>query len=138
MSSLGRRLLKIGTLLGSAALLWSCVAPILTVPPPNDIAFSTTVVVDQATGVQQTEWIATGGALEPAANAVYFIKNETRNGEGVIAPARNDGSFTAPPMPGNTGDRVLINYETPYGDYSDSLCVLLGTPTSTSPFTLCP
>lgn len=129
-----RRWLLLGPLLGGAALLWSCVAPILSVPPPSAIAFSTTVVVDQATGVQQTEWIASGGPLPQAANGVYLIKNEALGGEGVIAPAANDGSFTAPPMPGSMNDHVLISYQTPYGDYSDSLCVLLsaGSPT------LCP
>jgi hypothetical protein len=130
--SLVRRPLKWGMLLGSAGLLWSCVAPILTVPPPSEVAFSTAVIVDQATGVQQTEWIASGGKVPEAANGVYLIKDQTMGGEGVIAPAANDGSFTAPPMQGNMGDRVLISYQTPYGDYSDSLCVLLaaGSPSA--------
>ena len=52
-------------------------------------------------------------------------------GAGVIAAGRNDGSFTAPPMLGNDKDQVLIYYKTPFGDYSDSLCVLLGTAAST-------
>jgi hypothetical protein len=29
-------------------------------------------------------------------------------------------------MQGNDNDQVLIYYETPFGDYSDSRCVLLG------------
>ena len=130
-----RHLLLLGPLLGGAALLWSCVAPILSVPPPGAIAFSMHVVVDQTTGVQQNEWIASGPKLEQAANGIYLIKNEALGGEGVIAPAANDGSFTAPPMPGTAGDHVLISYQTPYGDYSDSLCVLLA---AGSPAALCP
>ena len=41
-----------------------------------------------------------------------------------------DGSFTAPPLQGNDKDQVLVYYKTPFGDYSDSLCVLLGTAAS--------
>jgi hypothetical protein len=135
MRALGRRFLLLGPLLGGAALLWSCVAPILSVPPPGAIAFTTTVVVDQSTGLSQMEWIASGPKLAQAANGVYLIKNESLGGEGVIAPAANDGSFTAPPMPGSMNDHVLVSYQTPYGDYSDSLCVLLAVG---SPATLCP
>ncbi|HVV50893.1 MAG TPA: hypothetical protein VHO06_14600 [Polyangia bacterium] len=131
MTTLRRRLMKLGLLVGGSALLWSCVAPILSVPPPADIAFTTETITD-STGAQQTEWIATGGQLAQAANALYLIKDEAL-GQGVITTARNDGSFTAPPMRGNAGDRILINYQTPYGDYSDSICVLLGTGASADP-----
>ena len=126
---LRRRWLKVGTLLGASALLWSCVAPILTVPPPGAIAFeATTLTVSD--GMQQTFWITSGGPLEQAANATYFVFDQTLGG-GVIATGRNDGSFTAPPLQGNDKDRVLIYYKTPFGDYSDSLCVLLGTSSGT-------
>jgi hypothetical protein len=123
MTMLRRRLLKLGFLLGGAGLLWSCVAPILTVPPPNSIAFSTIMITD-STGTPQTEWIATGGPIQQAANADYYVFDRTQ-GQGVIAAAKNDGSFTAPPMQGNKNDQVLIYYKTPFGDYSDSICVLL-------------
>ncbi len=124
MNLLRRRWLKIGTLLGASALLWSCVAPILTVPPPGAIAFES-MVLTASDGTQQTFWIASGGPLEQAANATYFVYDRTLGG-GVIATGRNDGSFTAPPMLGNDKDQVLVYYKTPFGDYSDSLCVLLG------------
>ena len=125
MNLLRRRWLKIGTLLGAASLLWSCVAPILTVPPPDTISFESTTLT-ASDGTQQKFWIASGGPLEQAANAAYFVFDRTL-GEGVIATGRNDGSFTAPAMQGNDKDQVLIYYKTPFGDYSDSLCVLLGT-----------
>ena len=128
MNLLRRRWLKMGTLLGAASLLWSCVAPILTVPPPGAISFESTMVT-AADGTQQKFWIASGGALEQAANATYYVFDRTLGG-GVIATGRNDGSFTAPPMQGNDNDQVLVYYKTPFGDYSDSLCVLLGTAAS--------
>jgi hypothetical protein len=124
MNPCRRRWLKMGTLLGGSALLWSCVAPILTVPPPNEISFESTTLT-ASDGTQQTLWTASGGALAEAANATYYVFNRTLGG-GVIATARNDGSFTAPPMQGKQSDQVLVYYKTPFGDYSDSLCVLLG------------
>ena len=128
MNLLRRRWLKMGTLFGASALLWSCVAPILTVPPPSAISFESSMLT-AADGTQQTFWITSGGPLEQAANATFFVLDRTLGG-GVIATARNDGSFTAPPMQGNDKDQVLVYYKTPFGDYSDSLCVLLGTAAS--------
>ena len=128
MNLLRRRWLKMATLLGAAPLLWSCVAPILTVPPPGAIAFESTMLT-ASDGTQQKFWIASGGPLEQAANATYYVFDRTL-GSGVIATGRNDGSFTAPPMQGNDNDQVLIYYKTPFGDYSDSLCVLLGAAAS--------
>ena len=128
MNLLRRRWLKMGTLLGASALLWSCVAPILTVPPPSEIAFESTMLT-ASDGTLQTFWIASGGPLEQAANGTYYVFDRTLGG-GVIATARNDGSFTAPPLQGNDKDLVLVYYKTPFGDYSDSLCVLLGTTAS--------
>jgi hypothetical protein len=118
-----RRWLRLGTLLATAAGLWSCVAPILTVPPPGAVTFTPAVITD-ASGVQKTVWTTDGGPLEQAANATYFVLNR-RLGSGVIATARNDGAFTAPPMDGVLKDPILIYYRTPTGDYSDSTCVLL-------------
>jgi hypothetical protein len=124
MNLLRRRWLKMGMLLGAASLLWSCVAPILTVPPPGAISFES-MMLTASDGTQQKFWITSGGPLDQAANATYFVLDRTLGG-GVISTARNDGSFTAPPMQGNDNDQVLTYYETPFGDYSDSRCVLLG------------
>jgi len=131
MNALRRRWLKLGTLLCASALLWACTAPILTVPPPAAVGFTTSMVTD-ANGTPQTLWIASGAPLAQAANADYFVFNRTQ-GQGVIATARNDGSFTAQPMTGNQRDEVLVYYKTPFGDYSDSVCVLLTTDASPAP-----
>jgi hypothetical protein len=118
------RWLRLGTLLAASAGLWSCVAPILTVPPPGAITFTPAVVADGATGAQKTVWTTQGGPVEQAAQARYFIFNQ-RLATGVIATARDDGSFTAPQMDGTQDDPIVIYYRTPAGDYSDSICVLL-------------
>jgi hypothetical protein len=131
MNARRRRWLKMGTLLCASALLWACTAPILTVPPPSAVAFTTSMITD-ANGAPQTLWIASGGPVEQAANASYFVFNRTE-GQGVIATGRNDGSFTAPAMAGNQNDQVLVYYKTPFGDYSDSVCALLTTAASPAP-----
>jgi hypothetical protein len=128
-----KRLLKIGTLLAASALIWSCVAPVFPVPPPGQVGFVSRASTDSS-GAPQTLWTASGGPLEQAANATYFVFDRTL-GSGVIATAHNDGSFTAPEMAGVSGDQVLVYYKTPVGDYSDSLCVLL---TTDQPAHLCP
>jgi hypothetical protein len=131
MNARRRRWMKLGTLLCGSALLWACTAPILTVPPPSAVAFTTAMLTD-ASGTPQTFWIASGGRVDQAANADYFVFNRTQ-GQGVIATASNSGSFTAPPMTGNKNDQVLVYYRTPAGDYSDSVCVLLTTDASPAP-----
>ena len=131
MKARHRRWLKLGTLLCASALLWACNAPILTVPPPSAVGFTTTMVTD-STGTPQTFWIASGGPIQQAANADYFVIDRTL-GQGVIATGRNDGSFTAQPMVGNQNDQVVVYYKTPFGDYSDSVCVLLTTDASPAP-----
>lgn len=129
-----RRWLRLGTLLAAAAGLWSCVAPILTVPPPGAVTFTPAFVTD-ASGAQRKLWTTEGGPLEQAADANYFVVDTTL-GSGVIATARKDGSFSAPLMEGNEADRIHIYYRTPTGDYSESACFSLVE--GTSPAVVCP
>lgn len=123
MTRLGRWL-RLGTLLAATGCLWSCVAPILTVPPPGSVTFTPATVVDGSTGAQKTVWTTQGGPLEQASLAQYYILNQ-RLASGVIATAAADGSFIAPAMDGVKDDPIVIYYRTPSGDYSDSTCVLL-------------
>jgi hypothetical protein len=95
------RSIRIGTLLAACTLLWACVAPILTVPPPGaQISFTAAVITDSG-GAQKTVWTTQGGPVAQAAFA------------------------DAPAMDGTVNDHVLVYYRTPAGDYSESLCVLL-------------
>src|SRR5215831_9515341 len=112
------RWLRLGVVVPGAMFLWSCVAPIISVPPPASVTFIPSTIADSS-GAQRTVWTTQGGPIEQAANAMFFVINK-RLGSGVIATAQNDGSFVAPQMEGNQDDQVLIYYRTPAGDYSDS------------------
>ena len=127
MNALRRRLLKLATLLGALALLWSCNAPFIPVPPPG--ATFTSQLVDDGMGGQKTVWITHGLPSTNAAFATYYVFND-RLKSGVIATAGADGTFTGIPMDGMQNDHVLLSYRTPSGDYSDSLCLLLTTDVS--------
>jgi hypothetical protein len=119
------RWLRFAVLVPGTLFLWSCVAPILTVPPPASITFIPTTLTD-ASGAPRTFWTTQGAAFEPAANATYYVYNRNL-GSGVYATAEIDGSFVAPPMEGGQGDPILVSYRTLTGDYSDSTCLLLDT-----------
>ena len=123
MNHLRLRLVRLAVALGVVSILWACNAPFIPVPPPGETSFSSELVSD-GMGGQKTVWIARGGANNQAALARYFIFDVNR-GAGVIAAAMADGSFEAPPMDGTMGDHVQVFYETPQGDDSPEICLLL-------------
>jgi hypothetical protein len=124
MNALRRRFLKLATLLGAVAVLWACNAPFIPVPPPG--ASFTSQLVDDGMGGQKTLWITHGLPSNNAAFATFTVLNETKQG-GIVAVAGADGTYTGMPMEGDVGDRVKIDYETPSGAQSDSICLLLTT-----------
>ncbi len=121
------RWLRLGVAAPGAMLLWSCVAPILTVPPPGAISF---VAEGDLNGTSL--WTVQGGPLPQAAQAAYYAINQ-RLGEGVIATAAADGTFTAHHLEGASEDQIEIYYRTPGGDYSEPTCVLLEAGASPRP-----
>jgi hypothetical protein len=124
MKSLRARLTKLGTLLGGVALLWACNAPPIVVPPPA-VAFTSTIVTD-ASGGQRKVWTAAQPQpFSQAADARFYLY-DLNTGAGVIQTADGQGMFTTTPaMDGNDDDHVFLYYQTPGGDYSDSICLLL-------------
>jgi hypothetical protein len=122
MNAMRRRLSRLATLLGAVALLWACNAPFIPVPPPG--ATFTSQLVDDGAGGQKTVWVTHGLASTNAAFAEYYVFNERLQG-GIIAVAGADGTFTGMPMDGVMNDRIRLYYQTPGGDYSDSICLLL-------------
>jgi hypothetical protein len=124
MNALRRRLLKLATLVGAFVVLWACNAPFIPVPPPG--ATFTNALVDDGAGGQKTVWTTHGLPSSQASLARYYVFNES-TGRGIIATAGLDGTFTGDPMDGTTNDHVRLYYQTPNGDYSESLCLLLTT-----------
>ena len=105
--------------LAGATGLWSCNAPFIPVPPPDNV-FVSEMLTDGA-GNTKTVWITQGKPDVRAALAKFFIINES-NGSGVIVDANPDGSYTAKPLDGTRGDRVFVSYTAPNGDDSESVC----------------
>ena len=122
MNAMRRRLARLATLLGAVALLWACNAPFIPVPPPG--ATFTAQLTDDGMGGQKTVWVTHGLSSTHAALARYSIINEA-TGDGVITTAAADGTFTADPIDGEMNDHIQLYYQTPSGDYSESICLLL-------------
>jgi hypothetical protein len=130
---LAKRLTKIGTLLAGVTLLWACNAPPIVVPPPA-VAFTAQTVTDSA-GNQKTVWTAAQPtAFTQAANARFYIYDETSLA-GIIQTADANGMFTTTPtFDGNMGDHIQLYYETPATDYSDAICLILSEARPVAPF----
>ena len=121
-----RRLAKLGALLAGVTLLWACNAPSIPVPPPGvtEVAFAAQQIIDDDGGSRMV-WIATQSRpLAAAASARFYLFDITR-GSGIIQMANVDGTFVSGPLEGDAGDRISISYETPEGDLSSSVCMLL-------------
>jgi hypothetical protein len=123
MTGLRKRLIRLSIACGLWAVIWACNAPFIPVPPPGQTSFSTEMAPD-GMGGEKTVWIAQGGPLADAASAKFFLYDDNL-GAGVISLANPDGSYRAPPMDGNVGDRILIYYQKPNGDLSQTSCRLL-------------
>jgi len=122
MNALRRRILKLATLLGALTVVFACNAPFIPVPPPG--ATFTSQLTDDGAGGQKTVWITHGLPSTHAALARYTVINEA-TGNGVVTTAAADGTFTADPIDGVMNDHVQLYYQTPSGDYSESICLLL-------------
>ena len=129
MNAMRRRLTRLGTLLCAVALFWACNAPFIPVPPPG--ASFELQMVDNGAGGLKPVWITRGLPSSNAAFAYYYVINESLVPRaGIIAQAGADGTFTGMPLDGTMGDHIRLAYETPAGDQSESICLLLTTDVS--------
>ncbi|HVU51308.1 MAG TPA: hypothetical protein VHL80_11510 [Polyangia bacterium] len=129
MTNLGLRLARLAlALVGVAAVCWACNAPFIPIPPPGQTATFTSALVADGDGGTKTVWIAHGPPNPNAAFAHFDVFDADRMA-GVIAEARDDGSFDSPPMDGTEGDRVLIHFEPKKGPSSMDVCFTLTTGT---------
>jgi hypothetical protein len=125
MKALRRQLAKLAALLASLTILWACNAPSIPVPPPDlAIAFAAHEGPD-GDGGTKTAWIVTQSNPVPQAALARFFLFDLNRGSGIIQMAGPDGTFVSAPMDGDAGDRISISYETPGGDLSASVCLLL-------------
>jgi hypothetical protein len=65
-----------------------------------------------------------GAATSRHANVRFYVYNRSK-GDGAIAQAAADGSFTTVPFLGANGDTVQLYYDTPDGERSENICVTL-------------
>jgi hypothetical protein len=105
--------------LALAVCLLACNAPFIPVPPPDN-AFVAQSITD-GTGNTRTVWITEGKPDARAGLAKFFIFNNSR-GSGVIVDANADGSYTAPPLDGVSGDQIYLYYVTQNGASSETVC----------------
>lgn len=109
------RILLAATLLAAAS--FACVTPSVPLPPPllDSLSF-----VSPSAGMVVMKGLAT----QRHANVRFYVYN-TSKGDGAIAQAAADGSFTTDPFAGAAGDTVELYYDTPGGDRSEDTCVTL-------------
>ena len=119
-------------LAATAVLAAACNAPFIPVPPPDNVFISESLT--DTSGQTKTVWITQGKADARAALARFTIFNSSI-GNGVQVDARDDGSYTAPPMEGTMGDHIFVSYTTPSGDDSEVACrqLIEGAPAPSCP-----
>jgi len=125
MSTLRFRIARLAAALAAVAVVWACNAPSIPVPPPDlAVAFAAHEVPDGDAGTK-TVWTVTQSKPIPAIALARFYLYDLDRGAGIIQMAGADGTFVSAPMDGTAGDRISISYETPDGDLSSSICLLL-------------
>jgi hypothetical protein len=105
-----------GLLLAAGA--FACVTPSVPLPPPllSSLQFTTAATP----GFVEMK----GAPTSRHANVRFYIYNISK-GDGAIAQAAADGSFTSDPFMGAGGDTVELYYDEPGGDRSEATCVQL-------------
>jgi hypothetical protein len=114
--------------LAAAVCLLACNAPFIPVPPPDNSFMSETLT--DGTGNSRTFWVAQGKPDSRASLATFYIIDDTRGIGVVVEQANADGTYTAPPFEGQTGDHIFIHYVTPAGSESETVCrqLVVGDP----------
>lgn len=118
-----RRLCRLAAGLATLALIWSCNAPFIPVPPPAQAGFASALVAD-GMGGQKTVWTAAGNAGSQSALGHVFVINEA-TGNGVVTRADDAGAYKSPAFDGTRGDHIDIYFEDVEGGLSATACLLL-------------
>jgi hypothetical protein len=105
---------------GALGIIAACNTPSVPIPPPDLQALSF-----QNSGAAPAGMVVLQGMpSQRHANAEFFALNRSR-GDGVIATAGADGSFTTSPFAANDGDTMQLYYNTSSGEHSEEVCVQL-------------
>jgi hypothetical protein len=98
--------------------VFACVTPSVPLPPPliSSLSFAMAPTAGQV--------VMQGAATSRHANVRFYVYNRSK-GDGAIAEAAADGSFTTVPFLGAAGDDIQLYYDTPGGERSQDLCVTL-------------
>jgi hypothetical protein len=133
MTRLRTRIARLTLALTGCAVVWSCNAPFIPVPPPGQTTTFSSELVTDGQGGQKTVWVAHGPAYMAASFARVNVFDSTRSA-GVITVAMSDGSYTSQPFDGTMGDRVEISfYEPQSGMVTAGVCFQLTEQTVTTP-----
>ena len=118
MSVRARSWLRLGVATTLLAGLFACVTPSVPLPPPliSSLSFAQAPTAGQV--------VMQGAPTSRHANVRFYVYNRSK-GDGAIAQAGADGSFTTVPFLGASGDNVQLYYDTPDGDRSENICVTL-------------
>jgi hypothetical protein len=97
---------------------FACVTPSVPLPPPliSSLSFATAPIAGYV--------VMKGDPTSRHANVRFYVYNLSK-GDGAIAQAASDGSFTTDPFLGATGDTIQLYYQMPGGDLSETICVTL-------------
>jgi hypothetical protein len=99
------------------ALGAACSTPSVPLPPPEVDTSALTF-----TAPTPGEIVLTGAPRLTHANAQFFVLDH-QSGQGVIATAAADGTFTTPALAATVGDVAEIHFEEPDGTKSMTTCV---------------
>jgi hypothetical protein len=103
----------------------ACSTPSVPLPPPSVDTSALRFAGDATPGV-----VTLSGEPRATHASMRFYVIDQQTGDGVIATAAADGSFTTAPLSASIGDVAEVYFETPAGEASEHTCVtvLVGQP----------
>jgi len=99
------------------AVAGACSTPSVPLPPPSVDTSALRFASPQAGTV-----VLSGEARTTHADVRFFVFDQ-QSGDGVIATAAADGSFTTAPLTAAIGDVAEVYFQTPEGEPSEHTCV---------------
>jgi hypothetical protein len=111
------RKLRLGLAAAALTAVFACNTPSVPLPPPDLPSLGFITAGLGTTSLQ-------GQPSAEHSGVRFYVFNRSR-GDGVIATAAADGSFTTSPFAGTDGDQVQMYYDSVAGERSEDVCVAL-------------